>query len=167
MKFFRSSIPTLVVMALLTACGGGTPTDTDTDTNTDTNTNPNPNPNPNPDPDPDPRVILTNPSFGTDIQEIFDRRGCTASNCHGSAMSGGLGLATGASYANLVNVLAVAANGPAGLDRVEPNDILASYLWLKVSGTTAGPQMPLNDTPLDNIDQTNIMNWINTGALDN
>jgi len=113
-------------------------------------------------------VILTNPSFATDIQEIFGRRGCTASGCHGSAMMGGLGLASAAaSFANLVNVPSVAVNGPPGLDRVEPDDIAASYLWLKVSGTTAGDRMPLGLPPLDDIDQTNIMNWINTGALDN
>ena len=158
MKFFRSSFFTLVVMALLTACGG-TPTDTDTDTDTNTNTNTNTNP----------RVILTNPSFTTDIQEIFDRIGCATSDCHGGANRGGLGLASAdASYANLVDIPAFAVNNPSiGLDRVEPNDHLASYLWLKVSGTTAGPQMPQGLPPLDQIDQTNIMNWINTGALEN
>lgn len=158
MKFFRSSISTLVLIALLTACGGTpTPTPTDTDTDTDTNTNSNP------------RVILTNPSFATDIQEIFDRIGCATSDCHGGANQGGLGLASAAaSYANLVDIPAFAVNNPGiGLDRVEPNDHLASYLWLKVSGTTAGTQMPQGLAPLDNIDQTNIMNWINTGALNN
>jgi len=144
MAFFRSIVPTLAVMALLTACGG-TPTGTGDD-----------------------RVILTNPSFVTDIQEIFVRRGCTASNCHGSAMSGGLGLASAAaSYADLVDVAATAVDGPPGLDRVTANNTAASYLWLKVSGNTAGTQMPFGGTPLDNIDQTNIMNWINTGALNN
>ena len=156
MKFFRSSISTLAGMALLTACGG-TPTDTPTDTDTNTNTNPNP------------RVILTNPSFATDIQEIFDRIGCATSDCHGGANQGGLGLASAAaSHENLVDIPAVALNNPhLGLDRVEPNDHLASYLWLKVSGTTAGTQMPQGLAPLDPIDKTNIMNWINTGALYN
>ena len=143
MTLLRSIVPTLAVTALLSACGG-TPTG---------GTN---------------RVILANPSFATNIQEIFVRRGCTASNCHGSADSGGLGLASAAaSYADLVNVPSVAASGPPGLDRVEPNDIDASYLWLKVSGTDAGPRMPQDGSPLDNIDQTNIRNWINTGARNN
>ncbi len=143
MTAVRSIASTLAVMALLSACGG-TPTG---------GTN---------------RVILANPSFATNIQEIFVRRGCTASNCHGSADSGGLGLASAAaSYADLVNVPSVAASGPPGLDRVEPNDIDASYLWLKVSGTDAGPRMPQDASPLDATDLGNIMNWINTGAPNN
>ncbi len=143
MEFFRSIVPTLAVMALLTACGG-TPTDTGN------------------------RVILTNPSFATDIQEIFVRRGCTASNCHGSAMSGGLGLASAtASYADLVDVAATAVDGPSGLDRVTANNTAASYLWLKVSGNSAGTRMPQGAAVLDATDLGNIENWINTGALDN
>jgi hypothetical protein len=144
MAFFRSIVPTLAVMALLTACGG-TPTGTGDD-----------------------RVILTNPSFLTDIQEIFVRRGCTASNCHGSAMSGGLGLASAAaSYADLVDVAATAVDGPSGLDRVTANNTAASYLWLKVSGSTAGARMPQGLAVLDATDLGNIENWINTGALNN
>ncbi len=113
-------------------------------------------------------MILADPSFATNIQEIFVRRGCTASGCHGGALQGGLGLATAAaSFADLVNVPSVAVNGPPGLDRVEPNDIAASYLWLKVSGTTAGTRMPLGLAVLDDIDLANIMNWINTGAFNN
>ena len=61
----------------------------------------------------------------------------------------------------------VASTGDPNLDRVTPNDITVSYLWLKISGTTAGTQMPQGGGPLDNIDQTNIMNWINTGAPNN
>lgn len=146
MTSLRPIVPTLVLMALLTACIG-TPTDEGGTT----------------------RVILANPSFATNIQEIFGRRGCTAANCHGSALSGGLGLATAAaSYANLVNVPAVAVNNPGiGLNRVEPNDIAASYLWLKVSGTTAGTRMPQGGAALDATDLGNIQNWINTGAPDN
>ena len=145
MAFFCSIVPTLAVMAFLTACGG-TPTDTGGTG----------------------RVILTNPSFATDIQEIFVRRGCTASNCHGSAMSAGLGLASAtASYADLVDVAATAVDGPPGLDRVTANNTAASYLWLKVSGNTAGTRMPQGAAVLDAIDLGNIENWINTGALNN
>jgi len=145
MTSLRSIVPTLALMALLTACIG-TPTDEGGTS----------------------RVILANPSFATNIQEIFGRRGCTAANCHGSALSGGLGLATAAaSYLNLVNVAAVAVNGPPGLDRVKPNDIAASYLWLKVSGTTAGTRMPQGAAALDATDLGNIQNWINTGAPNN
>ena len=160
MTNIRSKLFTLATVVLFAACGG-TPTDTGGDDNGgDTGGGGDGGGGTT-------RVILTNPLFTTDIQEIFGRRGCTASGCHGSLMQGGLDLRTGAAYGNLVGVPAVALNGPVGLDRVTPNDILASYLWLKVSGTTAGTQMPFGGTPLDNIDQTNIMNWINTGALNN
>ena len=59
------------------------------------------------------------------------------------------------------------SNPGIGFDRVEPNDLAASYLWLKVSGTTAGTQMPSGGDPLDATDLGNIMNWITTGAPDN
>ena len=109
-------------------------------------------------------MILANPVFSTDIQGIFDRN-CTLAGCHGSAMSGRLGLASAAeSYANLVNVPSF-NSADLGLDRVEPNDVLNSYLWLRLTGATVGRQMPQGANPLDNIDLTNIMNWINNGAL--
>jgi len=41
-------------------------------------------------------------------------------------------------------------------DRVEPGDPTNSYLWLKVSGTSAGERMPLQLFILDNINLTNI-----------
>ena len=155
MAFFRSIVPILAVMTLLTACGGS-PTDTGNGGNGGNGGGSTG------------RVILTNPLFATDIQEIFVRRGCTASNCHGSAMSGGLGLASAAaSYANLVDVAATAVDGPPGLDRVMANNTAASYLWLKVSGNTAGSRMPQGAAVLDATDLANIGNWINTGALNN
>jgi hypothetical protein len=110
-------------------------------------------------------VILTNPSFATDIQEIFDRRGCTASNCHGgSSPQAGMLLTSGSSYANLVSV---ASTGNPGLNRVEPSDFLNSYLWVRVSGSSAGTRMPQGGVALDATDLANIMNWIGTGAPDN
>ena len=151
MNPFRSIIPTLAVMALSVACGGGTPTDNGDDGGggDDGGTN---------------RVILANPSFSTDIQGIFVRN-CTLSGCHGSAMSGRLGLASAAeSFADLVNVPSF-ASANLGLDRVEPYDTVNSYLWLRLSGGTVGRQMPQGADPLDDIDLTNIVNWINNGAL--
>ena len=110
-------------------------------------------------------MILANPVFSTDIQVIFDRN-CTAAGCHGSAMSGRLGLASAAeSFADLVNVPSFNSS-ELGLDRVEPNDALKSYLWLRLSGgTNTLRQMPQGASPLDDIDLTNIMNWINNGAV--
>ena len=79
----------------------------------------------------DTRTIQDDPSFQLVIQEVFDRRGCASVACHGSALSGGLDLRTGASYAALVNVPAVAE-----LElRVIPGDPDMSYLVVKLEGT--------------------------------
>ena len=109
-------------------------------------------------------VIKGNPSFATDIQEIFNRKGCTASQCHGVARNAGLDLRAGSAHANLVNVT---AQGAGGETRVIPGDAQNSYLVKKLEGRGAGSLMPLGGTPLDNTDLTNIRNWINQGASNN
>lgn len=115
-------------------------------------------------PDENGRVVKANPSFSSDIQEIFNRRGCTGGTCHGSATQAGLDLRSGAAYGDLVNVPSTQGS----LDRVEPNDADNSYLMIKIEGTqTVGGRMPLNAAPLDSIDMANIRNWINAGAADN
>ncbi len=106
-----------------------------------------------------------NPSFSTDIKEIFDRRGCAVAGCHGSQQSGGLDLRSGASYAELVNVT---AEGEATFLRVVPNDATNSYLVIKLEGRQSfGSQMPISGGALSNTDLTNIRNWINAGAANN
>lgn len=111
------------------------------------------------------REILSNPAFGENIQEIFDRRGCSATSCHGAATAANLDLRAGAAFGNLVNVVAF---GDAAFQRVKPNDAQNSYLVLKLEGRqTVGARMPLNGPALDNIDLTNIRNWIDTGAPNN
>jgi hypothetical protein len=110
------------------------------------------------------RVIKADPSFSADIQEIFARKGCTASGCHGSAQEGGLDLRASAAYAQLVNVAAL------GEDRIRviPGDAQNSYLVIKLEGRQSfGSQMPLGGSELDNIDLTNVKNWINQGAKQN
>jgi len=113
----------------------------------------------------DPRTILDNPSFSSDVMEIFTRNGCTASGCHGSG-EGGLTMGNASTtHANLVNVPSAAVPSET---RVIPGDAANSYLVKKLNGSAqAGQQMPLNGTPLDNIDMTNIQNWINQGAQNN
>jgi hypothetical protein len=109
-------------------------------------------------------MIEDTPSFSGTIQEIFERKGCTASSCHGTARSGGLRLTSGDSYDNLVNVEAVAEP----IVRVIPSDADGSYLVIKLEGRQSqGSAMPLSGTPLDNIDLTNIKTWINQGAQNN
>jgi hypothetical protein len=110
------------------------------------------------------REIKADPSFSSDIQEIFTRKGCTASGCHGSASQGGLDLRPSAAYGELVDV---AAQGEAKI-LVIPGDAQNSYLVIKLEGRQSfGSQMPEGGTPLDNIDLTNVRNWITQGAQNN
>ena len=111
-----------------------------------------------------PRVVKANPGFAADVQEIFDRIGCNASGCHGSAQSAGLDLRPGNAYDNLVNVQAMSET----VLRVIPGDANGSYLVMKLEGRqSVGDRMPLTATALDNVDLSNIKNWIDTGAPNN
>jgi hypothetical protein len=142
----------LAVAAALTlsACGGDSGT--------------GPDPNPGGGGGGDPRVIVADPSFATVIQEIFNRKGCNASSCHGSAQEAGLDLRSGSSHAKLVNVAA----SQASVARVIPGNANDSYIVVKVEGRqTVGVRMPLGGSALDNIDLTNLKNWINLGAKNN
>ena len=110
------------------------------------------------------RSILPDPSFSGVIQEIFTRRGCASGSCHGTALAGGLDLRTGSSYANLVNV----GSNQVSTLRVIPGNANDSYLIVKVEGRqSVGQRMPIGGSPLDNIDLTNLKNWINQGAKNN
>lgn len=111
----------------------------------------------------DTRTIKANPSFSADIQEILTRKGCTAGNCHGAG-SGGLTLGSNASTNH--NTL-TSTNSTTGERYVIANDANNSYIVKKVEGRGAGARMPSTGTPLDNIDLTNLKNWINTGAPNN
>ena len=119
-----------------------------------------------PDPDPDGRVVKASPAFTADIQEIFERKGCTASQCHGSgAGQAGLNLSSGSSYADLVNVT---SSQDAAYTLVVPDSADVSLLYLKVlPNPPVGSQMPVGMTALDTIDVNNIRNWIDTGAPNN
>lgn len=112
----------------------------------------------------DDRSILADPSFSNVVQEIFNRRGCAAGSCHGSSAAAGLKLSSGNAYANLVNVNATQAS----VARVIPGNATDSYLIVKVEGRqTVGQRMPVGGAALDNIDLTNLKNWINQGAKNN
>jgi hypothetical protein len=138
--------PVLLLLGLsLSSCGGDSPTSSSGST-TDT------------------RTIQANPSFSTTIQEIFNRRGCTGTSCHGTAQQAGLDLRTGASFAELVNVRATSEP----IVRVLPGNPDGSYLVIKLEGRqSVGDRMPQTGQPLDSIDLTNIRNWIAQGALNN
>lgn len=110
------------------------------------------------------RTIKADPSFASDIQEIFNRKGCAASACHGSLQEAGLDLRSGSSYAQLVNV----PSTQTGILRVIPGNAQGSYVVMKVEGrASVGDRMPLGGVALDNIDLTNLRNWINQGAKNN
>ena len=99
-------------------------------------------------------------SFSNKIQPLFNSQ-CTGS-CHGS--NGGLSLAAGSSYTNLVNIQA--QSSCVSLKRVLPNDAANSVLYKKVSGTTCGEQMPQGSS-LNASDIALIKDWINQGANNN
>lgn len=100
--------------------------------------------------------LCIEPLTEAEIQLIFDR----SCGCHGGAApSGGMSLAapfTGAT----VNVRA--RNG-GGLDRIEPGDHEASFLWLKLSGLQAagqGSRMPQGGPYLDDVILARLALWI-------
>lgn len=127
----------------LSACGGDSPSDPGGE---------------------DPRVVRANPSFATDIQEMLGRKGCTAAGCHGNAQQGGLDLRADAAYGELVGVTATSEP----IQRVIPGNPQGSYLVIRVEGRqVVGSRMPLGGTPLDNVDLTNLRNWIQQGAPNN
>lgn len=115
--------------------------------------------------DPQDREIKANPSFSADIVEITNRRGCTASSCHGGG-AGEMTLGDAATtYAAWVNVPSAA---DATETRVIPGDAENSYVVKMVEGRVSGrPRMPLGAAPLDDIDLTNLRNWIDNGAPNN
>jgi len=148
-RILPSSLSLFLVLALA-ACG-------------DSGTGPEENPD-NGDGNGDARAIVADPSFATVVQEIFARKGCAAGSCHGSFEAAGLSLTSGNAYANLVNVTATQA----AVARVIPGNANDSYLVVKLEGRqSVGQQMPLGGSALDNIDLTNIKNWINEGAKNN
>lgn len=103
-------------------------------------------------------------SFSTDIQEIFDRRGCSVASCHGSSQSAGLDLRMGNAHASLVNVM----SSQIAIVLVVPNKADSSFLVHKLEGTQSfGSQMPLGAAALNSVDLQNIKDWINDGAPDN
>ena len=135
----------LVLLACLSSCGSEGPTSS-SGSATDT------------------RSIQANPSFSTTIQEIFNRRSCTSSSCHGTAQMAGLDLRSGTSFGELVGVRATSEP----VLRVISGDPGGSYLVIKLEGRqSVGDRMPQTGSPLDSIDLTNIRNWISQGAANN
>jgi len=108
--------------------------------------------------------VKEDPSFNADIQDIFNREGCTNGACHGVGSAAGLTLESGSAYASLVGVAATQES----FELVTPGKAKESYLIVKLEGRQqVGARMPLGGTPLGAIDMGNLTNWINKGAKNN
>jgi hypothetical protein len=106
-------------------------------------------------------------SFAAIEKLIFERRGCTAEACHGSAASGKLDLRPGAAYENLVDAPSTASD----LARVQPGTAVESFLFLKLKAAAepgsvqiAGSPMPVGLPPLTQNELTAVKLWILKGA---
>ena len=107
-------------------------------------------------------------TFATIQKKIFDAS-CATPTCHGAAAaSGGLDLAAGSSYGNLVGVPAANPGAQAGgVLRVAPGNPDASFLLQKVLGNITpieGVKMPLVGRPLSPAELDLIRRWIAAGA---
>lgn len=98
---------------------------------------------------------------------IFERHGCTAAACHGSAASGGLDLSPDVAYENIFEVPSTASAS----DRIEPGDEDRSYLWVKLAAGTrpgqyeiAGSPMPVGGSALTEDELELLRRWIYAGA---
>jgi hypothetical protein len=103
-------------------------------------------------------------SFAGQVQPIFNA-GCTT-NCHsGNRPAGGLSLAAGAAYAELVNVTSTCD----GRKQVAPGAPEASYLINKLTGMgmCAGSVMPKMGGELAGVEIDVIRRWICQGAVKN
>ena len=127
-------------------------------------------PAPNPPPVTPPPDPTCEQSFGSTFEAvqsvIFERRGCAAQACHGSAASGNLDLRPEVAYANLFEAPSTAST----LVRVYPGTKDRSYLWLKVLAASdssvqiSGAPMPLGGTALDETELELLRIWIQAGA---
>ena len=113
------------------------------------------------------RVVVQRPSFFEDIQELFVRKGCTLSGCHGDGQGGFFLLPH--SFQNYANIVNVRALQEAEFLLVEPFDATNSYLIIRLEDRQSPGllRMPPSGPLLDSIDLTNLRNWINNGAPDN
>ena len=100
----------------------------------------------------------------TDIQsKIFTPR-CALSGCHvGPTPQAGLDLSLGNAQANLINV---AATSDPNFLRVEPNDPMNSYLYMKLVNDPriVGEQMPKGGPVLNSNELGAVFDWIGQGS---
>ncbi len=116
------------------------------------------------------RIIKEFPSFEVDVQEIFVRTGCTDGGCHsaGEGASGQGDLTLNAdSPANFTEIVNMPARGEREFLLVEPFDATNSYIIIRLENRQrVGVPMPPGFR-LDDVDLTNLRNWIDNGAPNN
>jgi hypothetical protein len=104
-------------------------------------------------------------AFAADVFPIFVRQGCAGNGCHGGARpaeSMDLSTAT-VGYAQLVNI---ASSQCTSRKRVQPNDVAASYLMNKLtgSGMCFGSAMPKAGGGLTAAELDTVRAWILSNA---
>ncbi|HEX6244119.1 MAG TPA: hypothetical protein VFZ61_24555 [Polyangiales bacterium] len=106
-------------------------------------------------------------AFGAIQTLIFERKGCTASACHGEAAVGRLDLRSEHAYENLVDVRAAGSTNA----RVRPGSATTSYLYEKLRAASepgsvqiAGSPMPIGAPALTREELEAIKLWIFKGA---
>ncbi len=164
------SLVSIAVLALIGAgCGSSGSSGGGTTTSPPVELPPDPvDPGPDPvDPPVDGCDVEFSGTFDAIQQTIFERHGCTAQACHGSAASGGLDLSRDAAHANLLEVDSTGSSFP----RIKPGDNDRSYLWLKLAAKTtpdavsvAGSPMPVGETTLSPDELMLLRTWIKAGA---
>ena len=110
-----------------------------------------------PEPDIDPSATFTRVQ-----NEIFTPT-CTVIGCHDTVgQQEGLVLTPDSSFASIVDV---PSRQVPSLDRVEPGDPAASYLYRKVTGSSiVGERMPFASPALTDAQMQLVRNWILRGA---
>lgn len=101
-------------------------------------------------------------SFASNIQPIFNSY-CISCHQTGGAYSF-LPLTNGVSFNNLVNKT---STQPSGGTLVIPGNYSDSVLYKRISGNSAGTQMPKGASTLATTDQNLIKTWIDEGANNN
>lgn len=106
-------------------------------------------------------------SFAAIQKLIFERRGCTASACHGEAKLGDLDLRAEVAWENLVD----AKSSNSSKMRVQPGTAADSFLFQKLAAGTApgsvqiaGSPMPIGMQPLSESELEAVQLWIVKGA---
>jgi hypothetical protein len=106
--------------------------------------------------------------FSKDVQPIFDQHCVVCHQGSGDQVPGGLVLASGQSWTNLVNVKSTES----ALFRVSPGHPEQSYIVNKLMGTQIqaggiGAQMPYSQSPLTAAQINVVSQWIGEGAPNN